>query len=178
MTSVQSNLAQDEKEPFTTSTLKGIFNFQMNLPNKGSVARDHLANERTFLSWTRTSLVFVTFGIGFMQFYRLEEKSQCPQISQPLPHPNSTPSLTASSSTTLFNHNISNTVIALCRPIGGMCIILGTLTFVFGIYRYFSVQRALMKQEFPVTRLAVVVLLLINLSILILLLILNFKVSL
>lgn len=35
-----------------------------------------------------------------------------------------------------------------------------------------------MKQEFPVTRLTVVVLLLINLSILILLLVLNFKVSL
>ncbi|CCG25784.1 hypothetical protein CORT_0C04110 [Candida orthopsilosis Co 90-125] len=174
MTSRESTHTQDEKELATTSTLKEIFNFQINLPNKGSVARDHLANERTFLSWTRTSLVFVTFGIGFMQFYRLEEKSQCPQISQPLPHPDST----TSSSTSLFNHNISNTVIALCRPIGGMCIILGILTILFGMYRYFTVQRALMKQEFPVTRLTVVVLLLINLGILILLLVLNFKVSL
>lgn len=110
-----------------------------------------------------------------MQFYRLEEKSQCPQISQPLRHPSSSSS---SSSTALFNHNISGTVIALCRPIGGMCIILGILTILFGIYRYFTVQRALIKQEFPVTRLTVVVLLLINLSILILLLVLNFKISL
>ncbi|CAD1812188.1 hypothetical protein FOB58_004404 [Candida parapsilosis] len=166
---------QNEKDLTSNSSLKDIFNFQINLPNKGSVARDHLANERTFLSWIRTSLVFVTFGIGFMQFYRLEEKSQCPQISQPLRHPSSSSS---SSSTALFNHNISGTVIALCRPIGGMCIILGILTILFGIYRYFTVQRALIKQEFPVTRLTVVVLLLINLSILILLLVLNFKISL
>jgi len=29
----------------------------------GSLARDHLANERTFLSWVRTSLGFVGLGI-------------------------------------------------------------------------------------------------------------------
>lgn len=29
----------------------------------GSLARDHLANERTFLSWIRTSLAFVGLGI-------------------------------------------------------------------------------------------------------------------
>ncbi|KAG5419347.1 hypothetical protein I9W82_003114 [Candida metapsilosis] len=176
MTDLDTIPTHDEKKSSTKSTLMEFFDFQINLPNKGSVARDHLANERTFLAWTRTALVFVTFGIGFMQFYRLEEKSQCPQISQPLAHPSSSSSSTTT--TSLFNHNISNTVIALCRPIGGMSIILGILTILFGMYRYFTVQRALMKQEFPVTRLAVVVLLLINLSILILLLVLNFKVSL
>ena len=32
--------------------------------NTGSVARDHLANERTFLAWARTGLGFLALGIG------------------------------------------------------------------------------------------------------------------
>lgn len=31
--------------------------------NVGSLARDHLANERTFLSWIRTALAFIGFGL-------------------------------------------------------------------------------------------------------------------
>lgn len=31
--------------------------------NQGSLARDHLANERTFLSWVRTGLAFVGLGV-------------------------------------------------------------------------------------------------------------------
>jgi putative membrane protein len=32
-------------------------------PNEGSMARDHLANERTFLSWVRTALAFIGLGV-------------------------------------------------------------------------------------------------------------------
>eukprot|EP01129_Flabellula_baltica_P003606 TRINITY_DN13360_c0_g1_i1.p1 TRINITY_DN13360_c0_g1~~TRINITY_DN13360_c0_g1_i1.p1 ORF type:complete len:129 (-),score=23.04 TRINITY_DN13360_c0_g1_i1:1-387(-) len=38
--------------------------FQKVVPNTGSVARDMLANERTFLAWTRTSLSFMGLGIA------------------------------------------------------------------------------------------------------------------
>lgn len=34
------------------------------LENKGSVARDHLAAERTYLAWLRTSLAMASIGIG------------------------------------------------------------------------------------------------------------------
>ena len=34
------------------------------LPNTGSLARDLLASERTFLAWTRTGLGFIALGIA------------------------------------------------------------------------------------------------------------------
>ncbi|KAG9235870.1 hypothetical protein BJ875DRAFT_457880 [Amylocarpus encephaloides] len=42
------------------------------LPNTGSVARDHLANERTFLSWTRTGLGFIALGVALAKLDALE----------------------------------------------------------------------------------------------------------
>ncbi|KAI9271712.1 hypothetical protein BDA99DRAFT_433858 [Phascolomyces articulosus] len=41
------------------------------LENKAAVARDHLANERTFLAWLRTSLSLVTVGVAITQLYNL-----------------------------------------------------------------------------------------------------------
>lgn len=32
-------------------------------PNAGSLARDHLANERTFLAWVRTALAVIGLGV-------------------------------------------------------------------------------------------------------------------
>jgi len=40
--------------------------------NRGSEARDHLANERTFLAWSRTGLGFV--GAGLAYFYASTEQ--------------------------------------------------------------------------------------------------------
>ncbi|KAB8299233.1 hypothetical protein EYC80_001324 [Monilinia laxa] len=45
------------------------------LENKGSVARDHLALERTFLAWLRTSLAFASIGIAITQLFRLNTSS-------------------------------------------------------------------------------------------------------
>lgn len=36
--------------------------------NTGSKARDHLANERTFLAWLRTSLAFMGLGVLVAKF--------------------------------------------------------------------------------------------------------------
>lgn len=40
--------------------------------NTGSVARDHLASERTFLAWVRTGLSFVALGVAAERFSQLE----------------------------------------------------------------------------------------------------------
>ena len=38
------------------------------LQNEGSTARDHLANERTFLAWIRTALAITGVGIGLLKW--------------------------------------------------------------------------------------------------------------
>ncbi|KAL8284287.1 hypothetical protein RQP46_005036 [Phenoliferia psychrophenolica] len=43
------------------------------ISNTGSFARDSLANERTYLSWTRTALSLVFLGIGLERFETLRE---------------------------------------------------------------------------------------------------------
>ncbi|GAA5801251.1 hypothetical protein HPULCUR_006696 [Helicostylum pulchrum] len=40
------------------------FSTSFMLENKAATARDHLANERTFLAWLRTSLSLITVGVG------------------------------------------------------------------------------------------------------------------
>lgn len=40
------------------------FSLSLTLRNNGSVARDHLASERTFLAYVRTSLAFASAGVG------------------------------------------------------------------------------------------------------------------
>ena len=40
------------------------FSLSLTLQNTGSVARDHLASERTFLAYVRTSLAFASAGVG------------------------------------------------------------------------------------------------------------------
>ena len=37
---------------------------ELRLENSGSVARDHLASERTFLAYMRTSLAIASSGVG------------------------------------------------------------------------------------------------------------------
>jgi hypothetical protein len=46
------------------------------VPNTGSTARDHLANERTWLAWTRTSLAFAALGLGLDRFDLLRQDVQ------------------------------------------------------------------------------------------------------
>jgi hypothetical protein len=47
------------------------FRLSLTLQNTGSVARDHLASERTFLAYVRTSLSFASAGVGMVLFSSL-----------------------------------------------------------------------------------------------------------
>ena len=50
----------NRRGPFLLAQLNPAFVLQ----NSGSVARDHLASERTFLAYVRTSLTIATTGVG------------------------------------------------------------------------------------------------------------------
>ncbi|KAH7037454.1 uncharacterized protein B0I36DRAFT_314108 [Microdochium trichocladiopsis] len=50
--------------------------------NTGSVARDHLASERTFLAWIRTGLGFVALGIAIERFSQLDLTELVPEQSR------------------------------------------------------------------------------------------------
>ncbi|KAH8553796.1 hypothetical protein BGW37DRAFT_487111 [Umbelopsis sp. PMI_123] len=43
------------------------------LENRGCVARDHLANERTYLAYLRTSLATISTGVAITQLFRMNK---------------------------------------------------------------------------------------------------------
>lgn len=57
----------------------------LTLKNSGSVARDHLASERTFLAYMRTSLAIASSGVGAL--YRLNQRriTLANRLSHPQP---------------------------------------------------------------------------------------------
>ncbi|KIY74076.1 hypothetical protein CYLTODRAFT_92577 [Cylindrobasidium torrendii FP15055 ss-10] len=95
----------------------------LHLYNNGSVARDHLALERTFLGYLRTSLAVASAGVAFVQFFNI------PQVD----------SATTSSSKS-------------ARSIGAAAIIIALALLFIGTERFFSVQFKLLDGKFPVAR--------------------------
>ncbi|GMM53160.1 hypothetical protein DASB73_041230 [Starmerella bacillaris] len=95
------------------------------LDNTQSVARDHLANERTFLAWLRTSLTFASAGVALTQLFRI----------QSLEHDG-------------FAHTTSAVV-------GSLFIAAGICVLIMGTFRYFHVQEVLQHGRFPVPRIGI-----------------------
>lgn len=68
----ESATQQQEEQSFSRSRPVSLFhnyNPQMVLENRGSTARDHLASERTFLAYVRTSLAFASAGVALVQLF-------------------------------------------------------------------------------------------------------------
>ncbi|KAI9449575.1 hypothetical protein BJY52DRAFT_1419936, partial [Lactarius psammicola] len=110
------------------------FSLSLTLQNTGSVARDHLASERTFLAYVRTSLSFASAGVALIQLFRI-------------------------SVNTSANSSLNNKASAAqyARPLGATLIGFGIAVLGVGTLRYFAVQRALPQGFFPAARLSVFV---------------------
>ncbi|KAJ1882932.1 hypothetical protein H4R99_001274 [Coemansia sp. RSA 1722] len=103
----------------------------LKLENKGSVARDHLANERTYLAWIRTSLSLVTVGVAIRQLYRVgidlgNDASSSQQDTQ--------------------EESVAG------KALGVSFVILGMFFVLVGLYRYFRSQFLMTNGKFPVSR--------------------------
>ncbi|EHA54346.1 hypothetical protein MCOR27_001527 [Pyricularia oryzae] len=104
-------------------------------PNTGSVARDHLASERTFLAWIRTGLGFVALGIAIERFSQLD-------LSELL-HPQSSPTTTATATATAASSSQNQRAQSQqdrdqTRALVGPLLGLGSGSIVYGAARYFS----------------------------------------
>ncbi|TGO14039.1 hypothetical protein BTUL_0059g00240 [Botrytis tulipae] len=100
------------------------------LENKGSVARDHLALERTFLAWLRTSLAFASIGIAITQLFRLN----------------------TSSSTTPAPSEPKSSLRHLGKPLGATFVGISILMLSVGFHRYFEGQFYIIRGKFPASR--------------------------
>ncbi|KIK98553.1 hypothetical protein PAXRUDRAFT_134010 [Paxillus rubicundulus Ve08.2h10] len=95
------------------------------LENKGNVARDHLASERTYLAYVRTSLACSGAGVALLRMF------------------------------TLTNDTVSHEGIIgerLGKVLGATMILLGLGILILGVIRYFMTQSALVHGYFPVAR--------------------------
>ncbi|ETS87999.1 hypothetical protein PFICI_01827 [Pestalotiopsis fici W106-1] len=118
--------------------------WSIELENKGSVARDHLALERTFLAWLRTSLAFASIGIAVTQLFRLNTSlSNAPDDGS------------------------FHTIRQLGKPLGAAFLAISILVLFLGYQRYVQSQQWVMKGKFPASRGTIVIVSLIALALMV-----------
>ncbi|KAJ3736654.1 hypothetical protein DFJ43DRAFT_989265 [Lentinula guzmanii] len=110
---------------------KTAFKPRLVLENSGSVARDHLALERTFLAYVRTSLAIASTGVALVQLF------------------------TVSLNSTVESTGTGSKIQSYARPLGSSSVGLGIGVLLVGLLRYFTVQTALTEGKFPVSRLMI-----------------------
>ncbi|CAD7958604.1 unnamed protein product [Amoebophrya sp. A120] len=156
-TTSENDNGKDQKSPLGSS--------HAIVENTGSVARDHLANERTFLAWAKVGLAFTAAGTALFSAYHtereladrvskysLENKKQDQQktsTNTDVPEKSQQELLSTSTqrnrSSAASSRNARKEKITLAS---GLLWANGGLLLLYSLYRYLSVQRALLKGQF------------------------------
>ncbi|KAF9770060.1 hypothetical protein IL306_012440 [Fusarium sp. DS 682] len=117
------------------------------LENKGSVARDHLAIERTFLAWLRTSLSFASIGIAVTQLFRLNTSLESGHDGD--------------------SRSNAQTLRHMGKPLGTTFLGISILILFLGYKRYFQSQHWVMQGKFPASRGTIMIVAFVALAIMI-----------
>ncbi|KAI8337793.1 hypothetical protein BD560DRAFT_413126 [Blakeslea trispora] len=108
-------------ERFKTGRLEDCLDYAILVSNNASMARDHLANERNWLTWLRLSCTLTILGFTVLLQFRLpEEETGMKMMMKPV-------DLTS-------------------KPIGYIFVAIGVACFIVGVGKYFKNQRLLVKQ--------------------------------
>lgn len=116
--------------------------------NTGSIARDHLASERTFLAWARTGLGFIALGIAIERFNQLDVETVVPDhhSSPQSPHkpPPNTSWVNVANPTLRTSTGSNDKQQVLVAALLGM----GSGSVVYGFSRYWSNMKLLEQGMF------------------------------
>ncbi|CAE6473524.1 unnamed protein product [Rhizoctonia solani] len=115
---------------------------RMVLENSGSVARDHLANERTWLAYVRTSLAIASTGVAYVRT-SLAIASTGVALVQLF-----TIAAQQPTGTVLIGAKLQR----FARPLGAVIVVIGMAVLALGVNRYFRIQHALTMNKFPPAR--------------------------
>ena len=138
-----SSSGAEEEDPAVSNTSKRLVEWlrdtaekygSVELENKGSVARDHLALERTFLAWLRTSLAFASIGIAVTQLFRLNTTIEQRKGNIPIDD----------STKPRLRH--------VGKPLGATFLGIAIVVLMIGGRRYFESQYWIIRGKFPASR--------------------------
>jgi uncharacterized membrane protein YidH (DUF202 family) len=116
----------------TSRRRRSRFNPSLTLKNSGNTARDHLASERTFLAYVRTSLAMASAGVGVFHFFLCTSMpmTTCAWIALV--------QLFKVSEMSVTPGNDFRSIRKFAHPLGAATVLFGLIILLFGLFRDFS----------------------------------------